>query len=261
MFLRISTAIIGLPLLFLLLYLGGDWLAFSITLVAIIGMYEFFSVTKNNSEMCIVSYVSAISYIALNISFTLVLALLIIVVCCMHITDSSRGSVLDLGVAVLGFVYLGFMLGFVSMVRNLDEGVYLVWLIFISAWGTDTFAYFTGKLFGKRKLCPTLSPSKTVEGAIGGVIGAAILGGLYAFVLSTTLPQAPLTSHNPLIYASLSAVAAVASIFGDLTASAIKRSFGTKDFGKIFPGHGGVLDRFDSVLFTAPIIYITVALF
>ena len=129
-----------------------------------------------------------------------------------------------------------------------EKGVYLVFLIFLCSWGCDTCAYCVGKLIGKHKMSPVLSPKKSVEGAIGGVVGTGLLTGIYAFVI--------FKSYTVVIgLVIISMVAAVVSMFGDLTASAIKRFYDIKDYGKLIPGHGGILDRFDSVIIVAPIIY------
>mgnify|MGYP000388160286 CR=1 FL=1 len=125
-------------------------------------------------------------------------------------------------------------------------------LIFLSSWGSDTCAYCVGMLIGKHKMAPVLSPKKSVEGGVGGVLGAALLGALYALLISG-VNQAD--GHTPLMYAVICAVGALISMVGDLAASAIKRNKEIKDYGKLIPGHGGVLDRFDSVIFTAPFIY------
>jgi phosphatidate cytidylyltransferase len=147
--------------------------------------------------------------------------------------------------AVFGIIYCGVMLSFIYQTRMLDGGQYHVWLIFLSAWGCDTCAYCVGMLFGKHKMAPVLSPKKSVEGAIGGVSGAFLLGIIYALI----------TDGPILTYAVICTVGAVISMVGDLTASAIKRNMDIKDYGKLIPGHGGILDRFDSIIFTAPMIY------
>lgn len=141
---------------------------------------------------------------------------------------------------------------FVYLTRELTNGIYLVWLIFISSWICDTCAYCAGMAFGKHKLAPVLSPKKSVEGAIGGVLGSALVGALFAWIFLY-----PETESADVIWivGVISAVGAVISQVGDLSASAIKRNHEIKDYGKLIPGHGGVMDRFDSVLFTAPIIY------
>lgn len=145
-----------------------------------------------------------------------------------------------------GIVYVPVMLSFIYLTRMLENGFSLVWLIFFCAWGCDTFAYCTGMLLGKHKLAPVLSPKKSVEGAVGGVVGAAVLGAVYAALTGAPVP----------VYALICGVGAVASQIGDLAASAVKRQHGIKDYGKLIPGHGGILDRFDSVIVTAPMIYI-----
>ena len=147
--------------------------------------------------------------------------------------------------AFFGIVYVAVMLSFIFLTRNLEGGKFLVWLIFLCSWGCDTCAYCVGMLIGKHKMAPVLSPKKSVEGAVGGVVGAAALGAIYAAV-----------THGPIVeYAVICAVGALISMVGDLAASAIKRNQGIKDYGKLIPGHGGILDRFDSVIFTAPVIY------
>jgi phosphatidate cytidylyltransferase len=151
-----------------------------------------------------------------------------------------------------GLFYVNIMLSFIYRVATLEDGAILVWLIFIGAWGSDTCAYAVGMLFGKHKIAPKLSPKKSVEGCIGGVIGAALLGYLYAIVLGNKI----VGIANPrILFAIIGASASVISQIGDMAASAIKRNFDIKDYGRLIPGHGGILDRFDSIIFTAPIVY------
>ena len=154
--------------------------------------------------------------------------------------------------AFFGMVYAGVMMSFIYQTRLLEEGQWLVWLIFICSWGCDTCAYCVGVLFGKHKMAPVLSPKKSIEGAVGGVVGAALLGALYAWAIGNFDAG---FAHAPWMYAVLCGVGALVSMVGDLAASAIKRQENIKDYGKLIPGHGGILDRFDSVIFTAPIIY------
>lgn len=131
---------------------------------------------------------------------------------------------------------------------NYHHGAFIVLLPLLAAWGADTCALFSGMLFGKHKLAPVVSPKKTVEGAVGGVVGGAVLVLIAAVIMNRTLDlEMPLWSA-----VVLGAVGAVLGEIGDLSFSVIKRQTGIKDYGHIFPGHGGVLDRFDSVLFVAP---------
>lgn len=153
--------------------------------------------------------------------------------------------------AAFGFFYIPFMLSFLFLMRMKENGLTEVLMVVIASWICDTFAYFSGMLFGRHKLSPVLSPAKSVEGAVGGVIASAVFGALLGLV----------SGNNIVSYAVITGVGAVISQFGDLFASGIKRNRGIKDFGDIIPGHGGILDRFDSMLITAPVIYIICLLF
>ena len=157
-------------------------------------------------------------------------------------------------------VYTAVMLSYIYQTRILDGGIYAVWLIFICSWGSDTCAYCVGMLIGRHKMAPELSPKKSVEGAVGGVVGAALIGVIYSLVLGKT-GQLPDAMGAPAAeFAIICAVGALISMIGDLAASAIKRNMQIKDYGKLIPGHGGILDRFDSVIFTAPVIWLLCSL-
>ncbi|MBQ7972739.1 MAG: phosphatidate cytidylyltransferase [Lachnospiraceae bacterium] len=191
----------------------------------------------------------------------LILLLFIIAVVIMfgiYIFTYPKHKIQQMTPAVFGMIYVALTLSFAYHVRELPHGIYLVWLVYISASVCDTFAYFSGCLFGKHKLTPKLSPKKTIEGAVGGCLAATIAGGLmgwiyYAFV-DNRIGVIPL-------FALVCFIGSIVSMCGDLTASAVKRDGGIKDYGKLIPGHGGVLDRFDSVIFTAPMVYFLVVLF
>jgi phosphatidate cytidylyltransferase len=144
------------------------------------------------------------------------------------------------------------MLSFIYQVREMNNGIWLVWIIFIGSWISDTAAYCVGMLIGKHKLSPIVSPKKSIEGSIGGIVGSALVGAIYAICVKSKLDM----SFNPIIaFSIISAASSVISQIGDLAASAIKRKHDIKDYGTLIPGHGGILDRFDSVIFTAPIVY------
>lgn len=165
------------------------------------------------------------------------------------------------------FIYGPVMISFFLMTRmittELDTatkniGFFAVWMIFISAWVTDTCAYFVGVTIGKHKMTPRLSPKKSIEGAIGGVLGTTLVGGLYGYVLGYFQVIQP---GEFWIFAVLGFCGSIVAQIGDLAASAIKRNYEIKDYGKCIPGHGGILDRFDSVIFTAPLIYVLASFF
>lgn len=176
----------------------------------------------------------------------------VLVMMCIFVFTYPKYQNKQIMTAFFGMVYVGVMLSYIYQTRVLPGGAFLVWLIFLCSWGCDTCAYCVGVLIGKHKMAPVLSPKKSIEGAVGGVLGAALLGAIYA---AATGAYNPNPAHTPLIYAIICGVGALVSMVGDLAASAIKRQENIKDYGTLIPGHGGILDRFDSVIFTAPVIY------
>ena len=159
--------------------------------------------------------------------------------------------------AMFSFLYGPVMLSFLYLLREgLDDGIYLVWFVFLASWGSDTCAYCVGVLIGKHKMTPKLSPKKSIEGAVGGILGAALLFVLYThFVINQ---YTMMTLSLPLA-AVLGAAGALVSMMGDLAASAVKRDHEIKDYGKLIPGHGGIMDRFDSVIVAGPIVFLGIA--
>lgn len=154
--------------------------------------------------------------------------------------------------AAFSYLYAPVLLSFVYQTRMCEQGIYTVWMILISSWGADTCAYAVGKLIGRKKIFPVLSPKKSLEGCIGGIVGTALLGGLYGhFFVEAAFPG----QHIAWAIALICGVGAVMSMAGDLAASALKRNMEIKDYGKLIPGHGGIMDRFDSMIVTAPMTY------
>jgi phosphatidate cytidylyltransferase len=165
----------------------------------------------------------------------------------LYLFGSGKRLVEDGMVTLTGIFYICFFSYHVSLVEQTPQyGRMMVWLIFLTAFGTDIMAFFVGSALGRRKLCPNISPKKTVEGAAGGFIGSILFCGVFGYLF---LPA--LLAHCLLV----GAIGGVLAQLGDLTASVFKRNLGVKDYGNLIPGHGGILDRFDSVLFTAPFVY------
>ncbi len=162
--------------------------------------------------------------------------------------------------SVFSFIYAPMMLSFIYLLRQFPTGKYLAWLPFV-AWICDTFAYFSGVAFGKHKLCPVLSPKKTIEGAVGGVIGSVLAGVLFGYVYATFADPGMNVQRAVISFAVITLVAGIISQIGDLIASGIKRDNDIKDYGNLIPGHGGIMDRFDSVIFITPAIYFLSLLF
>ena len=240
---------------------GGSILFFTTGIISLIGLFELYRVMKIEKTMLgAVGYLTAVSYYAMlwmdDQRYVMLMAIAaLMVLMSLYVFTFPRYKTEEVTVAFFGVFYASVMLSYLYQVRVMADGTYLVWLIFFSSWGCDTCAYCVGMLFGRHKLAPVLSPKKSIEGAVGGVVGAALLGFLYATffqhkMMEITNPQAAC--------AAACAIAAVISQIGDLAASAIKRNHGIKDYGHLIPGHGGILDRFDSMLFTAPAIYFAV---
>ena len=235
--------------------ISGSWiLFFTLLAVSLIGMRELYKVMKVSDEhvtvLELVGYLGAVLYyIAMKADFgnygTMAIIISMILILFVYVFGYPKYHAEQVMAAFFGVVYVAVMLSFIYLTRSLPDGKFLVWLIFLCSWGCDTCTYCVGMLIGKHKMAPVLSPKKSIEGAVGGVAGAALLGVIYAAATQGKMAE----------YALICAVGALISMVGDLAASAIKRNQNIKDYGKLIPGHGGILDRFDSVIITAPVIY------
>lgn len=211
-------------------------------------LYFFPAVEEGNAAMSM----GNVLYAVIPVIGVFMLSMLLYVVC----FPKYRSE--QIMANVFNFLYAPVMLSFIYLTREQEAGKYIVWLILISSWGCDTCAYVVGMLIGKKKIFPVLSPKKSLEGCIGGVVGAGLIAALYAiFVVENVFPDKRVT----IVITVICMVGAVMSQVGDLAASAIKRNHEIKDYGKLIPGHGGIMDRFDSVIVTAPMIYFLTVLF
>lgn len=211
-------------------------------------LYFFPAVEEGNAAMSM----GNVLYAVIPVIGVFMLSMLLYVVC----FPKYRSE--QIMANVFNFLYAPVMLSFIYLTREQEAGKYIVWLILISSWGCDTCAYVVGMLIGKKKIFPVLSPKKSLEGCIGGVVGAGLIAALYAiFAVENVFPDKRVTIAITVICM----VGAVMSQVGDLAASAIKRNHEIKDYGKLIPGHGGIMDRFDSVIVTAPMIYFLTVLF
>lgn len=237
---------------------GGDVLLATILMISIIGMSELYKVLDINlKSLGFFGYTAAIAYYAIirlgrSDLITLFVILFLIAILAVYVFEYPKYRSEHIMLVFFGLFYVAVMLSYVYQTRMFEQGAFLVWLIFICSWGCDTCAYCVGMLIGKHRMAPKLSPKKSVEGGIGGILGAALLGAIYALIINYFAPD---VDANVLYYAIICGVGGMISQVGDLAASAIKRNHDIKDYGKLIPGHGGILDRFDSVIITAPIIY------
>ena len=251
---RLLSGIVLVAVALLTIISGGYVLFFTLLGISLIGMQELYKVMKVREDhfnaLEIAGYFGAvIYYVLMSLDFEKYGMMGVIISFMMfmfvYVFTYPKFKAEQVMPAFFGVVYVAVMLSFIYLTRNLPDGKFLVWLIFLCSWGCDTCAYCVGMLIGRHKMAPILSPKKSVEGGVGGVAGAALLGAIYAAATGGRIVE----------YALICAVGALISMVGDLAASAIKRNQGIKDYGKLIPGHGGILDRFDSVIFTAPAIY------
>ena len=260
-----------LVLIALVTVIGGGRFLFGVVLcISLIGQSELYKVLHvEKSGIGIAGYLAAFLYYLLLYLrqyshafekigglqdgrwFSLFCMLLVMGVMSIYVFTFPRYRTEQVLGVFFGVFYVAVMLSYIYQTRMLSGGVFSTWLVFFASWGCDTCAYCTGVLLGKHKMSPKLSPKKSVEGAVGGVLGAALLGTLYALAVNHWAGA----GENPAIYAVVCGVGGLISMVGDLAASAIKRNYEIKDYGKLIPGHGGILDRFDSVIFVAPVIY------
>ena len=279
---RVITAVVGLAVLAVVLVFF-DTIVFDFVLSAIclLAIHEVFSAMGFGKKQWYL-YAAAVPFTLLVMLTSsqsvraLILPFCFLLVLFLNVCQIAHVQTLDFG-KLSGYVYFSGVIVFcfyslIHLKRCLPfaqyryDAIYFILLILCSAWGGDTAAYFAGRAFGKHKLAPIVSPHKTVEGAIGGIFGSVLAGVVLTLVYSFLS-----ASHNvitiqvqPRHYAILvvmGAIASVLGILGDLFASSVKRQVGIKDYGTIFPGHGGILDRFDSVMFIAPFVSIAVRYF
>lgn len=266
MLVRIISSLVLFPILFALVYYGGLPLKIGTIFVSIVGMYEFYkAICKKIMPIHYLGFIFALVYLlVLDTPFfqiaDLIVGSFLLLSLIFMVFNYKNISIFDVALTFFGVCYIPLMFSTVYLIRLFDYGNYTVWLPFICAWACDTGAYFTGVTIGKHKLTPNLSPKKTIEGAIGGVLFSAIFCGIYGVFIASREVEIEHVFNNSTIaiisFVLLGIIGAIFAQFGDLTASATKRRFNIKDYGNLIPGHGGILDRFDSVIFTAGICYI-----
>ncbi len=248
---RVITALVGVPVVLACGYWGGAPLFVLLAALSLLAMGEFWGMLgeKGVRGLRALSGAAAVAMVAAGVAgredvLAAVLAVSVILALGVQVFRRSAYTVVDAHATLAGLVYLGYLNAYPGLLRHL--GLWPLALAVGVTWATDTAAYFTGMAIGRRKLCPDLSPGKTIEGAVGGMIAAVVFGGLGGVYLAGLSVAGA---------AAFGLVTGAAAQVGDLAESALKRSCGIKDSGRLLPGHGGVLDRFDSLLFSAPVAY------
>ena len=262
---RYISAIIGFPLVAILLIYGNKYVIdTTFALIAAISLHEYFGAFKEKYKpikwigFLPIFIIPFIHIIPLNILIILTIMLIptIISIAFMQSVFSNiKYNVIDIGITLFGILYVVLNIIFLPLIHATEFGKILIWYIFFSAWGSDTFAYLIGVKFGKHKLTP-VSPKKSIEGAIGGICGAVLINIIFTLIVCANTNF----SISYILVIIMSVVLSALSQIGDLSASTIKRFTGIKDYGKLIPGHGGMLDRIDSIIFIAPFAYLLLVL-
>ena len=278
---RVISGIVLIILLTAILVLGGNVLLAALLLLSLGGLFELGSALSKPTPQpdgikqvlyrpfVYTSMVAAIVWYILlffakrqiwnghiTLYYFTCLVMVLMVLC---VTMYPKRKFADGAATAFAVLYIPTLFSFLYILRDADNGQFYVWYVVAAAWGSDTLAYFTGMVFGKHKLSPRLSPKKTIEGAVGGVLGSVILCTLYGLIIARTVE----VESGVMLKLSLliGFMGSLASIGGDLFASSIKRVMRIKDYSNLIPGHGGILDRFDSMLFVAPIVVFVLELF
>lgn len=264
---RLSSAILGLPMVIIVLLFGNKYLIdVAMAIVAIISLQEYFNAFSKYKPIKWIAYLLAglisfvhfipeeqiFTYIGLLIPFVIVILFIELII------KDLKISIIDIAISLFGILYVVLFTMFIPLLAGVENGKILIWYTIICAWGCDTFAYLVGKTFklGKHKFSK-ISPKKSIEGCIAGLIGGVALSLLYTLCIDK-FAGFQISYVKVLI---ISVVLTILGQFGDFSASSIKRFVGIKDFSNLIPGHGGLLDRIDSLIFIAPFAYILLTMF
>ena len=258
---RVMSGIFGIPLVIVaLIFANKAMIDIVLAIIAIIAIHEYFNaVSKISNPIKWIGYVSCLSigvihlipedYFSLFV--TIAMASVVTILFLHIIITDMKINFKDIAYTFFGIFYVVFLISFLGFIYGLPNGKILIWYAIIVAWGTDIFAYFIGRHFGKHKFSK-VSPKKSIEGCIGGVLGAIILSLIYTYILNIYLN----VNYSYLYITAISIFLSLIGQIGDFAASSIKRYVEVKDFGNLIPGHGGILDRIDSLIFLAPFAYI-----
>ena len=265
---RTITGVIAFPILAVILIFSNTIIMDIFTaIIACISMYEYFHCFKSTKKanpsqylgyiFCIlIAFTHFVDERLLAYIMVLIIPFSLVALFTELVLSKGEKNIKDIAVTMLGICYIPLMIIYLSLIRDMDldqglNGKILIWFVLIASWGSDVFAYFIGRHFGKHKLTK-ISPNKTIEGAVAGIVGAILLGILFA-VLCNTIWNVGI---NYLLIGCIMAVLSIVGQIGDLAASSIKRYCEIKDFSELIPGHGGMLDRIDSIIFVLPFAYI-----
>ena len=259
---RLLSSLIGIPLAVVILITQNVYVVdVAITIIAMMCLYEFYKAFSiKYKPVKWVGYLSTLIILGMHLFFESLLNVIILTIFISLLllflqVFKKKIDIIDVAVTMLGIFYITIFIMFIPLTEEINNGGLLIWYIFGATWGTDVFAYVIGKMFGKHKFTD-ISPKKTIEGSLGGIFGSILVMIIMTYVFNTWCAM----NISYFAIFGLAILLSIVSQIGDLIASSIKRYFNIKDFGNILPGHGGMLDRFDSVIFTAPLAYMLIAL-
>lgn len=262
---RIMSAIIGMPLVVIILVLGNKYIVdITFAIVAAMCLHEYFNGFKNKANPVVwIGYVASAliafihiiptQYITTTLGILIPSAIAILFL--QIIITNNKTNIKDVAITFFGICYISLFLMYMPLIHGAENGKILIWYVFACAWGTDIFAYIIGRKFGKHKFSE-ISPNKTIEGCIGGILGAVLCSVLCTVIFNNFLGM----KFSYLYIVIISVILSIISQIGDFAASSIKRYVGIKDFSDLIPGHGGMLDRIDSLIFIAPFAYMLLRL-
>lgn len=257
---RITSALLGFPLVLAILVIGNKYIAdFLFALVAILAMHEYFNaISKKSNPVKWLGYLSCLSIVLIHIIpstqintvVTLAVPTILLLLFIQVIATDMKTNFKDISYTFIGIFYTVFFMMFLALISGMENGKILIWYAILAAWGTDIFAYIVGMTVGKHKFSK-VSPKKSVEGCLGGTVGAVLLMLLYTWFINKYLGM----NYSYLHIIGIGIVLSLAGQIGDFAASSIKRYVDIKDYSNLIPGHGGMLDRIDSLIFLAPFAY------
>ena len=257
---RLTSGLLGFPLVLLVLLIGDKIVVdIALSIIALLAMSEYFNaIAKVSKPVRWLGYLScfSIAFIHvvpkeyLNMIVTLGVPTILIVLFAQVVATEMRTTFKDIAYTFIGIFYVVFFIMFVAFIDGMPNGKILIWYVILAAWGTDIFAYLIGKHFGKHKFSK-VSPKKSIEGCIGGTVGAVILMLIYTYVANTYWGM----NYSYLFITGIGIILSLVGQIGDFAASSIKRYVDVKDYSNLIPGHGGMLDRIDSLIFLAPFAY------
>ncbi|MBR3249396.1 MAG: phosphatidate cytidylyltransferase [Clostridia bacterium] len=262
---RVLSALIGFPIVAVaLIYANNYIIDVIISLIALISIHEFYNaISKDGKPVRWIGYVSCISIAfihiipleQLHLIIPMAISSIILLLFLQVILSQMETNIKDIAYTLFGIFYVAVFLMFLAIIRGMENGKILIWYVLFASWTTDIFAYLVGKHLGKHKFSK-ISPNKTIEGCVGGTIGSIIAMLAYTYCINSYLGA----NYSYLLIAITGLILSLVSQIGDFAASTIKRYVDIKDYSDLIPGHGGMLDRVDSLLFIAPFAYILFSL-